>query len=253
MPLNFSGDGYITGLTEGWSPDGTITAADLSTGAPVWDIGGNLAVGGNLTLPGRITASGAASFGQGLTVGGAGTIGGNLNITGDVIINGTLRSQNAITAGGVIQIRTAVAGPNRQLINSAVPQPVSGLAINFTPAVATSRILIQAFVSTSATYVSSFGIFKNGQPTVSTAGFTNQTYPNMQVTNFTYAAVADSPERMESISVTHTETALTTATRTYQVYGLSKWYSTTYNLWINNRNSNDMAAFSHMIIYEIAQ
>lgn len=253
MPLNFSGDGYITGLTEGWSPDRTITAADLSTGAPAWDTAGNLTLGGNLTVPSNITASGAASISQGLTVGGAGSIGGNLTITGDLVISGTLRSQNAITAGGVIQIRTAVAGPNRQLINSATPQPISGLAINFTPAVATSRILIQAFVSTSATYVSAFGIYKNGQPTVSTAGFTNQSFPNMQVTNFTYAAVADSPERMECIPVTHTETALTTATRTYQVYGLSKWYTGTYNLWINNRNSNDMAAFSHMIIYEIAQ
>ena len=253
MALNFSGDGYITGLSEGWSPDRTITAADLSTGAPAWDIGGNLTVGGNLTLPGRITASGAASFGQGLTVGGAGSIGGNLNITGDLTITGTLRSQNAITAGGVIQIRTAVAGPNRQLINSATPQPIVGLSISFTPAVATSRILIQAFVSSSATYVTSFGIFKDGQPTVSTSGYTNLNAPNMQVTHFAYAVVPDSPERMECIPVTHTETALTTATRTYQVYGLSKWYSTTYNLWINNRNSNDMAAFSHMIIYEIAQ
>jgi hypothetical protein len=252
MALNFSGDGYITGLTEGWSPDRTITAADLSTGAPEWDIGGNLTVGGNLTLPGRITASGAASFGQGLTVGGAGSIGGNLTITGDLVINGTLRSQNAITAGGVIQIRTAVAGPNRQLINSATPQPISGLSINFTPAVATSRILIQAFVSTSATYVSSFGIFRNGQPTVSTSGFTNQTYPNMQVTRYGDAGNG-SPEYMHNIPVTHTEIAGTATARTYQVYGLSKWYSGTYNLWINNRNSNDMAAFSHMIIYEIAQ
>ena len=252
MPLNFSGDGYITGLTEGWSPDRTITAADLSTGAPAWDTAGNLTLGGNLTLPGRVTASGAASFGQSLTVAGAGTIGGNLNITGDVIISGTLRSQNAITAGGVIQIRTAVAGPNRQLINSATPQPIVGLSISFTPAVATSRILIQAFVSTSATYVSSFGIFKNGQPTVSTAGFTNQSFPNMQVTCYGNAGNT-SPEYMNNIPVTHTEPALTTAARTYAVYGLSRWSGTSYNLWINNRNSNDMASFSHMIIYEIAQ
>jgi hypothetical protein len=118
--------------------------------------------------------------------------------------------------------------------------------------VSTSRILIQAFVSTSATYVSAFGIYKNGAPTVSTAGFTNQTFPNMQVTRYGDAGTG-SPEYMHNIPVTHTEPALTTATRTYQVYGLSKWYTGTYNLWINNRNSNDMAAFSHMIIYEIAQ
>jgi hypothetical protein len=252
MALNFSGDGYITGLTEGWSPDRTITVADLTTGAPAWDIGGNLAVGGNLTLPGRITASGAASFGQGLTVGGAGSIGGNLNITGDVIINGTLRSQNAITAGGVIQIKTAVAGPNRQLINSATPQPIIGLSVSFTPAVATSRILIQAFVSTNSTYVTSFGIFKDGQPTVSTSGYTNLNAPNMQVTEY-HAPEGANTNSMHVIPVTHTEPALTTATRTYQVYGLSSWSTSNYNLFINNRDYNDMASFSHIIIYEIAQ
>jgi len=252
MALNFSGDGYITGLTEGWSPDRTITAADLSTGAPAWDIGGNLTVGGNLNVPSNISVSGAASFGQGLTVGGAGSVGGNLTITGDLVINGTLRSQNAITAGGVIQIRTAVAGPNRQLINSATPQPISGLAINFTPAVATSRILIQAFVTSSATYVSSFGIFKNGQPTVSTSGFTNNTFPNMQVTQYSAPEGANT-YNLRVTPVTHTEIAGTTATRTYGVYGLSKWTSSTFNLWINNRDYNDMASFSHMIIYEIAQ
>lgn len=252
MPLNFSGDGYITGLTEGWSPDRTITAADLSTGAPAWDIGGNLTLGGNLTIPSNITASGAASFGQGLTVGGTGTVGGNFTIAGDLTINGTLRSQNAITSGGVIQIRTAVAGPNRQLINSQTPQPISGLSISFTPAVATSRILIQAFVASTATYVSSFGIFRNGSPTVSTAGFTNLSSPNMQVTEY-HAPEGANTYNMHVIPVTHTEPAFTTATRTYAVYGLSKWSTSTYNLWINNRDYNDMASFSHMIIYEIAQ
>jgi hypothetical protein len=75
----------------------------------------------------------------------------------------------------------------------------------------------------------------------------------MQVTNFTYAVVPESPERMECIPVTHTEIAGTATARTYTVYGLSKWYTSTFNLWINNRNNNDMASFSHMIIYEIAQ
>lgn len=251
MALNFSGDGYITGLTEGWSPDRTITAADLSTGAPAWDANGNVTLTGNLTLPGNVTASGAASIGQGLTVGGAGTVGGNFTVTGDLVINGTLRSQNAITAGGVIQIRTAVAGPNRQLINSATPQPISGLAINFTPAVATSRILIQAFVATNSNYVSAFAIYKNGQPTVSTTGFPNQCYPNMNITY--YPGFSPEPNLMHQRTVIHTEIAGTATARTYQVYGLSKWYNTTYNLWINNRDANDMASFSQLIIYEIAQ
>jgi hypothetical protein len=202
-------------------------------------------------VPGRITTSGAATFGQGLTVGGAGSIGGSLTITGDLVISGTLRSENAITAGGIIQIKTAVSGPNRQSINSAVPLPLSGLSINFTPAVATSRILVQAFVSTNSNYVSAFAIYKNALPTVSTTGYNNLCYPNMQVTY--YPGFSPEPNLMHQRTVIHNELAGSTATRTYTVYGISRWSGTSYTLWINNRDANDMPSFSHMIIYEIAQ
>jgi hypothetical protein len=41
--------------------------------------------------------------------------------------------------------------------------------------------------------------------------------------------------------------------RTYQIYGSSAWAGTATTLFINNRNSNDMASFSHMTVTEIAQ
>ena len=252
MTISLNGDGTIQGLITGWAPDQSITPADLSEGGPAWNNLGDLSITGKLTVPSTLDVAGDTTL-QNLSVTGPTFSATNLVVTGDVVINGTLRSQNAITAGGIIQIKTAVIGPTRQLINSATPVAITGLAINFTPAVATSKILIQAFVSTSATYVASYGIFKNGQPTVSTAGFQNTNHPNMQVTIFNYAAVADSTERMECIPVTHVEQAVDTSMRSYQVYGLSSWSTTNFNLYINNRNNNDMASFSHMIIYEIAQ
>ena len=140
MTISLSGDGIIGGLVEGFAPDRSITAADLSLGGPAWDPAGNTTIGNNLTVPGSLSVAGPAST-QTLSVTGAIQAGG-MNIAGDLVIGGTLRSANAITAGGVIQIQTAVIGPTRQYIRSNTPVAINGLSINFTPAVATSKILI---------------------------------------------------------------------------------------------------------------
>ena len=158
-----------------------------------------------------------------------------------------------LPAGSVIQVQTAVSGPARQTITSAAgsaPQAVTGLSVTIIPRFADSRILIQAFVAGSATHVHSLAIFKDGAATVSTSGQTNNNYPNMQVT--TYIGTS-STDYMQVWPVTHVETAGTTTARTYQVYALSRWQNTAYNTYINNRASNDMASFSHIIVYEIAQ
>jgi hypothetical protein len=158
-----------------------------------------------------------------------------------------------LPAGSVIQVLTAVSGPARQTITSAAgsaPQAVTGLSVTIIPRFADSKILIQAFVAGSSTHVHSLAIFKDGAATVSTSGQTNNNYPNMQVT--TYLGTS-STDWMQVWPVTHTETAGTTTARTYQVYALSRWSNTAYTTYINNRASNDMASFSHIMVYEIAQ
>ncbi len=74
----------------------------------------------------------------------------------------------------------------------------------------------------------------------------------MQTTNFENGAVSET-DYLRSIPVTHVEIAGSTTARTYQVYARCGWINTACATHINNRNSNDMATFSHMIIYEIAQ
>jgi hypothetical protein len=158
-----------------------------------------------------------------------------------------------LPAGSVIQVQTAVSGPARQTITSAAgsaPQAVTGLSVTITPRFADSKILIQAMVAGSATHVHSLAIFKDGAATVSTSGQNNNNYPNMQVT--TYLGTS-STDWMQVWPVTHVETAGTTTARTYQVYALSRWGNTAYTTYINNRASNDMASFSHIMVYEIAQ
>jgi hypothetical protein len=167
----------------------------------------------------------------------------------------TLSRNNIVTPDGrtlgtgqLIQSAFARSGPTRQTINSTVPVAVTGLSISFTPLNPTSTIFITAFLTHSDTAVNSFGIYKNGSPTVSTTGFTNSITPDSQVTqlqsNDTTGAY------LVTTRVSAYELASGTAARTYTVYGVSKWVSTAYPLYINDRSSSDMASFSYMYIFE---
>jgi hypothetical protein len=66
MPITINGSGTVTGISAGGLPDGSITPADLSTGAPTWDSSGRLLVGtstartnlyGTITSPFQVESS----------------------------------------------------------------------------------------------------------------------------------------------------------------------------------------------------
>lgn len=170
---------------------------------------------------------------------------GNVTVNGDLIVTGKIDAP-----GTVVQVKTAMSGPIRQTITSTSPVAITGLSINFTPKYADSLILIDAQISTSATHVASFGIFKDGSATVSTSGETNTNEPNMQTT---WYIGTSSPDYMQTIPVKHFEISSNTTARTYAVYATSGWAGVAYSLYINNRQNNDMAAFSVMTVTEIAQ
>jgi hypothetical protein len=127
---------------------------------------------------------------------------------------------------------------------------ITGLSIDFTPRRSDSKIIITSSLCSNLTYVCSFGIFQDGSATVSTSGQNNTNEANMSITTFTgtsntnYAWTASMNVILDSGSTTQ---------RTYDVRGTSGWAGTGYALTINNRSNNDMAAFSTMIIYEVAQ
>lgn len=163
----------------------------------------------------------------------------------------TVPSNNLLYApGSILQVQTASSGPTRQTISSTAAVAITGLAVEFTPLFATSRIVVHAQISTTATYVSSFAVFKNAVNTTSTAGFTNSDEANM---NFTIHNGVDTSDYLYSFPLLWSEVAGSIAMRTYQIYGSSAWAGGTRSLHINNRNSNDMASFSHMTVTEIAQ
>ena len=162
----------------------------------------------------------------------------------------TWQNNENVAYQNVIQVQTAVAGPARQTISSQSPTLVSGLSLSFTPRFSNSLIFIRAVVNGSFTYVCSLGIFRNGAATVSTSGFTNNNEPNMQDTFYFGTSTTD---HIYTKQVLHYETAGSTTARTYAVYCTSGWAGVTYTTYINNRASNDMASFSHMIVMEVSQ
>ena len=164
----------------------------------------------------------------------------NLNVTGN---------WSSAPAGTIIQMQTAETTPARQTISSLTPVAITDLSINFTPKNSTSKIIIQAYINASHTYVSSYGIFEDGSATNSTSGYTNTNEGDMDMTFWSGSSGSD----LLWATTFHTVLdASSTTTRTYQVYATSGWNGSTYTLYINNRGPNDMASVSRMIIYEVA-
>lgn len=190
----------------------------------------------------------------------------NISYTNITITNATIATLNGPTSvatggsvigtdpgsiaapGTIIQVRTIRTGPDTIGISSTSPVN-TGIELNFTPLKDSSTILIQAFVATSATYVNSLAIYKNGAPTVSTAGFGNNNQPDMQLTSY-YGL--STPDQMYPQTVTHSEPAVNTNARLYSVFATSGWAGLAYATYINNRASGDMCSFSYMTIWEIA-
>lgn len=162
----------------------------------------------------------------------------------------TVPSGNTLYAPGhCLQVQTVSIGPAKQTISSLTLVAISGLSISFTPISATSKIIVRAQIATNGNYVTAFAIYKNGVATTNTTGYTNNNSANVQTTMYAGETTAD---LMYSVPILWSETAGSTTARTYQIYGRSGWTGTSYSLQINNRNSNDMAAFSYMTIMEVA-
>lgn len=149
--------------------------------------------------------------------------------------------------GNVLQVKRAYAGPTIQTIASLTPVLITGLSLTITPISALSTMIITANVVASNGFVISFGIFKDGVATVSTAGQTNSNEPNMQATSY----IRNDNGYLTSTMVMHYETSGSTTPRTYAVYGTSGWAGVVYTFYVNNRGSNDMACFSTIDVMEV--
>ena len=116
--------------------------------------------------------------------------------------------------------------------------------------VCNSKIIINVSLTSNLTYVTSFGVYQDGSAVVSTSGQTNSNEANTSVTTYKNSS-AENLLHAQSFNVILN--AGSTSVRTYDVRGTSGWSGTPYALTINDRGTTDMASFSTMVIYEVAQ
>ena len=171
-------------------------------------------------------------------------VGSNIELSGNMVASGAITDSHA----KVVQYLYAISGPARQTISSITPVAISGLSLTITPKYNNSLIVIEGVLLSSNSYVSSYGVFKDGVATVSTTGQTNSHEPNMQLTNYIGSTTTD---ELWSVSIRHHEISSTLLARTYDIRATSGWAGVANALYINNRLSNDMAGFSYMIVKEI--
>lgn len=151
------------------------------------------------------------------------------------------------------QAKVAYSGPARQTINSDQEEDlkINGLSIEFTPIASDSLIIIKAVIATCATYRTNFRVYKNNQPTViidkTIATNISSIYANL-TTNYTDDS---NTTHMYAVPILWTETSGDTLPRTYDIRAQSKTLGPSlYNLFINNRENNNMASFSYMHVIE---
>lgn len=151
-------------------------------------------------------------------------------------------------SGAVIQVQKAIT-QGRQTINSASMTEISGLVINFTPKSDDSTIILEAMISTSNTHVCSWGFYKDDTTMRTTTG--NNTNVTESLATTYDQSIGSNTGSMHTVFLLDYETNTSTTQREYAVRGVATWSSTNYNLYINDRASDDMASFSTFTIWEI--
>ena len=181
----------------------------------------------------------------------------NLNLTGNEFYSSSnlnlTGSWTDAPAGTIIQMASASAGPARQTITSLTPVVITGLSVDFTPRRSDSKILISAFVTSTFPHVSSVSVYQDGAATASTSGYSNSNTANSDVTRYEGQATTQTTY-LSQVPVLTTLDAGNTNQRTYDIRANSSWGNSSANtIYINDRGTSDMASFSRMFIYEVAQ
>jgi len=128
---------------------------------------------------------------------------------------------------------------------------VDYLDMNFKPKFANSSILLTAMINNTCTHVASFGFKEDGTIVRTQADNTNSTGGISTIYDGTAGNPNSTVNRMYNINIQVMVPANGTHTRRYNVAANSYWSNVNYNLYINDRNSNDMRSISNMVVYEI--
>ena len=155
--------------------------------------------------------------------------------------------------GAIIGMGYAQTPATRYRINcqnlSDASSTIPSMAVTYIPTRSTSRIIITASISHNMHHVYSFGVKRNG--TLLTAGVSGNTNTSSGSVHTGYRG-HDDENRHTSDTFSYEDTSFTVGVaQTYEIAATASWNGGNRDLYINDRDSNDMRSISSMQIYEI--
>ena len=239
-----------------------IYKADAAQGVPGWDdVGG----GGPSVGEDSIIRTNGTTIGETLTVGPSANGGveftngfsaGPINIANGntvTVENGAQwfilgGEDNDVGEGQIMQMRYAQTPASRYLIQAQNLSPIPNLEVTIQPSHTNSKVLLCAMINTNARYVTSYGFLRNnGILTNGLNGNNNVSGGSVSTTYFD----GDRGGDMNNIFIQYMDMPNTTNPCTYSVGVSSSWSGGTRDLYINDRDSNDMRSISSLAAYEI--
>ena len=239
-----------------------IYKADAAQGVPGWDDvgGGGPSVGEdsiirtngttiNETLTVGPSANGGVEFTNGFSAGPIQIANGNTvtveNGAQWFVLGG---EDNDVGEGQIMQMRYSQTPPDRYLIQSQNLSPIPNLEVTIQPSHTDSKILLMAMINSNARHVTSFGFLRNNS--VLTTGLNGNTNTGSGSVATTYHN-RDTGGDMFNCFIQYMDMPNTTNPLTYSVGVTASWGGGTRDLYINDRDSNDMRSISSLSAYEI--
>ena len=239
-----------------------IYLQDAQAGVPGWDDvgGGGPSVGENSIIRTNgnfinqnitvgVSANGGEEFRNGFTAGPV-EIQNGYTVT---IENGASwfllgGEDNDVGEGQVMQLRYAQTPATRYLVRSQNLTAIPNLEVTIQPSHTNSKILLMAMINSNATHVNTMGFLRNNS--ILTDGVPGNS--NVSSGSVMTRYEGDSTEsHLRNSFLMYMDHPNTTNPLTYTVGASSSWSGSLYNLYINDRSSNDMRCISNLIAVEI--
>ena len=239
-----------------------IYKADAAQGVPGWDDvgGGGPSVGEdsiirtngttiNETLTVGPSANGGVEFTNGFSAGPIQVSNGNTvtveNGAQWFILGG---EDNDVGEGQIMQMRYSQTPATRYLIQAQNLSPIPNLEVTIQPSHTNSKILLMAMINSNARHVTSFGFLRNNSTL--TSGLSGNSNVGSGSVATTYHD-ADRGGDMYNCFIQYMDMPNTTNPCTYSVGVSASWGGSVRDLYINDRDSNDMRSISSLTAYEI--
>ena len=239
-----------------------IYKQDAAQGVPGWDDvgGGGPSVGEDSiirtngttigeTLTVGPSANGGVEFTNGFSAGPISIANGNTvtveNGAQWFVLGG---EDNDVGEGQIMQMRYSQTPADRYLIQAQNLSPIPNLEVTIQPSHTNSKVLLVAMINSNARHVTSFGFLRNnGTLTSGLSGNTNVGSGSVATTYHD----ADRGGDMYNTVIQYMDMPNTTNPCTYSVGVSASWGGGTRDLYINDRDSNDMRSISSLTAYEI--